>query len=102
MCKEKEGNNMTHNSPNLSERELLNDILATEKQLLHAYSTYLAEATCPKLRTELNRIITETQQAQFDVYNAMQQKGWYNVKNAQLQEVQQAVQKFQQVQSQLS
>jgi spore coat protein F len=93
---------MTHNTPNLSERELLNDILATEKQLLHAYSTYIAEATCPNLRQELNRIISDTQQIQFDVYNAMQQKGWYNVKNAQLQDVQQTVQTFQQVQTQLS
>lgn len=92
---------MTHNNANLSERELLNDALATEKQLLHAYSTYIAEASCQNLRQEMSKIITDTHQMQFELYNAMQQKGWYNQKNAELQEVQQAVQKFQQVKNEL-
>lgn len=92
---------MTHNTANLSERELLNDALATEKQLLHVYSTYIAESTCPNMRNELNRIMTETQQTQFELYKAMEQKGWYSTQNAQLQEVQQTLQKFQQVKSEL-
>lgn len=90
-----------NNSANLSEKELINDALTSEKQLLHVYGTYLAEATCPNLRNELTRIITETQQTQFEIYKAMEQKGWYNIKNAELQEVQQAVQKFQQMKNEI-
>ena len=78
----------------LNEQEILNDALTTEKQMLNAYSTFIAEATCQNLREQLNRIITETQQTQFEIYNAMQAKGWYQGKNAQLNEVQQAQQKF--------
>lgn len=92
---------MTHNNANLSEKELLNDALATEKQLLHVYSTYIAESTCPNLRNELNRIISETQQTQFELYQAMEKKGWYPTQKAQLQEVQQALQKFQQMKNEL-
>lgn len=88
---------MTHNTPNMSEQELLNDALASEKQLLHAYSTYIAEASCPNLRAEMNKIITDTQQVQFELFNAMKQKGWYNLQKAELGEVQQAVSKYQQV-----
>jgi len=92
---------MTHNNPNLSEMELVNDIISTEKQMLSSYSTFIAEATCPNLRQELNKIITDTQQTQFNFFNAAESKGWYPIKNAKLQEVQQAVQKYQQMKNQL-
>jgi len=86
---------------NLTEQELLNDALSTEKQLLNSYGTFLAEATCPNLRTELTKIITETQLVQYDLYNAMQQKGWYSKKNAVLNEVQMTQQKFETVKQSL-
>ncbi len=89
------------NNANLSEQDLMGDALTTEKQLINSYSTFLSEATCPNLRNELNKIITETQQLQFNLYNAMKQKGWYAAPNAQLQQVQQAVQKFDQMKQQL-
>jgi Spore coat protein len=87
---------MTHTQSNLSEKEILNDALSSEKQLLHVYSTYLAEASCPNLRNELTRVFNETQQMQFELYKAMEQKGWYTIQNAELQQVQQAVNKFSQ------
>lgn len=90
---------MTNNVAHLTEQEMMNDALATEKQLLHAYGTYIAEATCQNLRNELSKIITETQQLQFEIYNAMKSKGWYVVKNAPVNEVSQAVDKYQQVRS---
>lgn len=92
---------MPHTQSNLSEQELMNDALAAEKQLLSSYSTYIAEASCPNLRNELNKIISDTQQMQYSLYKAMEQKGWYQVKSAKLQEVQQAVDKYQQMKNQL-
>jgi spore coat protein CotF len=89
---------MTTNT-NLTEKEIINDALATEKQLLHAYGTYIAEATCQNLRNELSKIITQTQQVQFEIFNAMKNKGWYDTKNATIDEVSQAVMKYQQAKS---
>ena len=92
---------MTHTQGNLSERELLNDALSSEKQLLHVYSTYLAEASCPNLRSELTKVFNETQQMQFEIFQAMEQKGWYSIQNAELQQVQQAVNNFTQMKNEL-
>lgn len=90
---------MTSNVINLTEQEIMNDALLTEKLLLYAYGTHIAEATCQNLRNELSVIITETQQVQFEIFNTMKNKGWYPVKQAPIHEVQDAIMKFQQVRS---
>lgn len=92
---------MIHTQSNLSEREILNDALSSEKQLLHVYSTYLSEASCPNLRNELSKVFNETQQIQFEIFKAMEQKGWYQSQNAELQQVQQAYDKFTQMKNDL-
>ena len=85
----------------LSEQECMEDALATEKQLISTYATYVAEASCQNLRNEITKIITETQQVQFEIFNAMKSRGWYQIKNASLPEVQQTAQKFSQIRRQL-
>ena len=90
------------NTQNLSEKEMMNDALSTEKQLLSEYSTFIAEASCQNLRNQLQQIMTETQQMQFGIFNEIQSKGWYQIKNAPLTEVGQAVTTLQQVKAQLN
>lgn len=90
------------NQPVLSEKEMMEDCLSTEKQLLNEYSTFISEASCQNLRNQLQQIMTEMQQMQFGVFNAMQSKGWYPIKNAPLTEVGEAVTNLQQLQSQLN
>lgn len=85
----------------LNEQEIMNDALMTEKQLLNSYATFLAEISCQNLRNELHKIITETGQVQFEVFNAMKSRGWYDIKNAPMQDVQSTVQKYTQVKNQL-
>ncbi len=89
------------NNAIFSEREIMNDVLSSEKQMITAYGTYLAESTCENLRSELVKIINEKQQLQYQVFDTMRQKGWYNVKNANLNEVQNSTQKFQGMQQQM-
>ncbi len=71
----------------LKEKELMQDVLQTEKTLFQSYGVLMTEATCQNLRMELQQIMTETQQMQFGIFNAMQEKDWYPVKNAPLTEV---------------
>lgn len=92
---------MNTNAQQLTEQEMLTDALTAEKDLLHNYGIFLPECTCQNLRNELTQIITETQQVQFEIYNAMKAKGWYCVKQAPMQDVSQTVQKFQQIKSSL-
>jgi spore coat protein F len=88
--------------PNMSEQDLLNDMLETEKSLISSYSTYISEASCPNLRRVLSSSFTETTEDQFEVFDNMRKKGYYQTKDAQDQEVQQAKQKFGQMKSELS
>ncbi len=83
---------------NLTEQEIMNDALSSEKQIISAYGTFLAESTCENLRSEMAKIINDKQQIQFEIFDTMKQKGWYNVKNANLNDVQTASQKFQTMQ----
>jgi len=85
-------------SPTFSEQEIMNDVLSSEKQMITAYGTYLAESTCENLRSDLAKIINDKQQIQYQIFDAMQKKGWYNVKNANMNDVQTATQKYQTVQ----
>jgi len=83
---------------NLTEQEIMNDALSSEKQIISAYGTFLAESTCENLRQEMAKIINDKQQIQYEIFDTMKQKGWYNVKNANLNDVQTATQKYQNIQ----
>ena len=86
---------------NLSEQDILTDALSNEKHLLSVYTALLTEASCQELRNELTQIITETQQMQFEFFNAMRTRGWYTIENASLSRVAQTVEKYTQVRNQL-
>lgn len=85
-------------TPIFTEQEIMNDALSSEKQIITAYGTYIAESTCENLRSELSKIINDKQQIQYQIFDAMKKKGWYNTKNANLNDVQTAAQKYQTVQ----
>ena len=85
----------------LGEKEILNDILNQEKQIINTYTTAVTESSCANMRQLLLRNLTECSDDQFSIYNTMVSKGYYLKKDAADQDVQQAKQKFQQLQSQL-
>lgn len=86
---------------NLSEQELMNDILATEKQVISAYSTGITESSCPNLRDTLVNNFKTSQNIQYKVFDAMKQKGWYKTEDAPTNKVQEAKQKATQLCSEL-
>ncbi len=90
-----------HQQPNLTEQELLNDLLNQEKHLISSYASYIQEASCPNLRKILSNQFNQTSADQYQVFDQMRQKGYYQTKDASDQEVQQAKQNFKTMQSQL-
>jgi len=92
---------MPTNNASFSEKELMNDLIASEKQVTSAYNTGITEASCPNLRQELTKCLTETQEIQYQIFNAMKQRGWYQTKQAQQQDVQSAKTKYQQMKTEL-
>lgn len=85
----------------LNDKERMEDLLAQEKYLISAYSTFIPEASCPNLRQVLTTNFNDCAQNQFQVYDKMSQLGWYPGKEAPQNEVDAARQKFQQMKQQL-
>ncbi len=71
-----------HTTPNLTEKELMQDVLTSEKQVVSAYSTGITETSCQNLRNVLVDNFIKTQDVQYKVFDAMRQKGWYPTKDA--------------------
>lgn len=73
----------------MNDKEMTQDLLATEKQVISAYSTGITESSCMNLRNTLVDNFKNAQEVQYKVFDAMRQKGWYPTKDAPDNEVQQ-------------
>ena len=80
-------------SSNMSDKELLTDLLNEEKNLLKEYATSITEASCSQLRQLMQNLLTECGQDQFSVFQQMEQRNMYQCTKATKQEVQSACQK---------
>jgi spore coat protein CotF len=85
----------------LTDQDRLGDMLSQEKQLIGTYSTYIPEASCPKLRQVLEDNFTDCVKDQYTVFDYMNQRGWYEVKAATQQEITDAVNKSNELKKQL-
>src|SRR5690554_5271377 len=81
-------------TPQMSDRDFINDILATEKYMTASYSTALNEASHETLYTDIQKIFTETQNCQRDLFNLMFKNGWYSFDSESQQSLTQSHQQF--------
>lgn len=91
--------NMNENN-SFTERELLTDLLHTEKELTKNYAGSCTETASPELRQILLRNMTECSNDQYTVFDEMRKRNLYNTKNAPQQELQTAKQSMQDLQDQ--
>jgi spore coat protein CotF len=82
-------------TPQMNDRDFINDLLATEKYLTTAYTMPLHEASHEGLYQDIMKIFSETQNCQRELYDLMFKKGWYAVEAADQQKLQQSYQQFQ-------
>lgn len=78
----------------LVEKDILQDILVLEKDIVKSYGSYVIESSCPKLRTLLHNNMKAAAGDQFCVFDAMTTRGYYPVEDAPMQKVEQAKTKF--------
>lgn len=83
------------------DKEMLEDLLLSEKHLSRSYNDHIPEVACQTLRDILEDILRDTHQIQQAIRKAMVKRGWYKVKNATSQEIEMAKQKFDQLSSEL-
>lgn len=76
------------------DKEIMNDALMSQKFLTDDYNVFANECVCPELRNDFMSILNEEHQIQSDVFSEMQKRGWYQPKPAQQQMIDQAKQKF--------
>lgn len=83
------------------DRCMMTDLLDTAKHITEVYGAYVCEGSSDTLRQVLQNNMDATANDQFQIFQQMQQRGWYQTKVAQQQDVQQAKQKFAQQKQQL-
>jgi spore coat protein CotF len=81
-------------TPQMNDRDFINDMLATEKYMTDSYCTALNEASHEGLYKDVQAIFNETQDCQRNLFNVMFEKGWYKFDAVQQQTLDQSYQQF--------
>lgn len=63
----------------LTDAQLLNDALSTEKHVSGSYNNAVLESVDPNIRKQLQHIQQEEQGHAETLFNAMKERGWYTV-----------------------
>ena len=85
---------MTNTLNSLTEKDMLQDILTLEKDIVKTYASYLTETSCENLRELLNNNLEDAADGQFQVFSCMTSRNMYPVKEAPAPEVMQAKKTF--------
>lgn len=81
----------------MNEKDMMQDLLSSEKMGLSTYSTGIMESSCMNLRNTLINNFKSAQEIQYKVFDTMKQRGWYPTKDAPSNEVQQLKSQSQQM-----
>lgn len=83
------------NTHNMTEKEILTDLLNEEKSLIKEYAGNVVESGQPSLRQLLISCMSECSADQYTVFDQMRSRNMYPTKQAPTQEVQTAKQDMQ-------
>lgn len=85
----------------LSDRDIMQVVLTETKHLAESLNSYILEASSEQLRRDYMTTLGDIYSQQKQVFDMMQQQGYYEVKNANPQDIKQAQNKFSQSGSQM-
>lgn len=78
----------------MSEEDILNDILMSEKNISNNYGVALNEMSNKQLFKIVFELLSESKNITRDIYNLAFEKGWYTVKTESESEITKAENKF--------
>ena len=78
-----------------SDKDIMTDLLSSQKFVTDGYNTSANECACPGLRSDMMNILNEEHQIQSDVFGEMQKRGWYPTEAAEQTKINQVRQKYQ-------
>lgn len=89
------------NNQAFTDREIMDDVLTSQKHITGVYNTFSNECVNENLQADMLSILKEEHNMQFDVFCDMQKRGWYSPAAAEQQKVTEAKTKFQGIATQL-
>lgn len=81
-------------TPQMSDRDRLEDMLSTEKRLTANFNTFAFETSHKQLQQDVMTILNETHQSQFEMFELMFRKGHYKLDAEQQMKLDQAFQQY--------
>jgi spore coat protein CotF len=86
-------NTQNHTSA-MDDKAVLTDLLSSQKFVTGAYNTFCCEAAEPTVRNCLLSVLEDEHRIQAELFNTMNQKGFYTVKKAEQTKLNAAKQQF--------
>ena len=83
----------------LSDQDMLLDLLVTQKHLAHTYDHSSNEAASEQVRGDLLSLLEDEHLLGAAVFEMMNRKGWYKVRIARKQDLEEAHRRFSQIDS---
>lgn len=81
-------------SQQFCEKDMMLDLLASEKHVTGGYNNYANECATPAVKAEFLNLLKDTHQMQHDIFCEMQKRGWYPTEAADQNKINQAKQKY--------
>lgn len=76
------------------DREILIDLLLSEKQLSSSYNTCVNESTGEAFGHIFENLLNETHRMRLDILKAIQKRGWHKTRNASSQDIEMLKRRF--------
>ncbi len=86
--------NQNQNQQSLSPKDILHDCISCEKHLTHLYNDGANETVNAQLRQDMLNILMDEHNIEGSLFDFMQQRGMYQVKQANPQDITQAQQNY--------
>lgn len=81
-------------TPEMNEKDILQDMLSMEKYLANGYNVAVSEMSNKPLFDVQMQLLQNTHNAQRQIFDLMYQKGFYQIASAQPQQIQQKAQEY--------
>lgn len=78
----------------MTDREIMDDVLSSQKMITTSYNTFTNECVNQQLRTDFLNILRDEHNIQQNVFDQMQKRGWYSPTPAEQQKINTAYTKF--------
>ena len=85
---------MAEISPNFGDREIMEDVLASQRQMTAEYNAAANQCASSALQSEFMTLLGEEQQIQMELFQEMQKRVWQTVQKAGEQEITAARERF--------